>query len=88
MRLFYFVIVSCAVVGTLISARLYLSYFATNKSSEVVLAKQYLAIAEDMKSDLDLTLIESYGKHFKQEDRTKIKTYLEEYRQHIHARYV
>jgi len=87
-RLFYFVIVSCAVVGALISARLYLSYFAANKSSEVALAKQYLAIAEDMKNELDLTLIESYGKHFKPEDRAIIKTYLEEYRQHIHARYV
>ncbi len=88
MRLFYFVIVSCAVVGALISARLYLSYFATNKSSEVALAKQYLAIAEDMRNELDLMLIEEYRKSLGPEEHKKIKAYLEEYRQHIHARYV
>jgi len=87
-KLLYFVTVSCMVVGALISARLYLSYFATNKSSEVALAKQYLAIAEDIKDEIDFTLVDSYSKNFKQEDRMRIQAYLEEYRQHIHARYV
>ncbi|WP_314591009.1 GHKL domain-containing protein [Paenibacillus terrigena] len=87
-RLLYFVIVSCVVVGALISVRLYLSYFATNKSSEVALAKQYLAFAEDIKNGIDRTHVDEYRKSHREEARMEIKAYLEEYRQRIHARYV
>lgn len=84
-----FVIVTSIVFGVLISSKLYISYYATDKSAQVALARQYIGIAENIVENLDKTEYKKFLNSQQDEAlKQNIKQYLEEYRHRINALYV
>ena len=88
-KIAFFVLVSVLAVCLLTFFKVLLSYFSTDKVSQVTLAKQYIAIAENIAEGLDR---DTYAKVLaeKKDDGNSdsIKSYLEEYRKRIDALYV
>jgi len=88
-RTVYLIIVSIVVLSALTSVKLYISYYSTNKSAQVALAKQYIGIAESVAEGLDkdtyqrFLLTKQVG-----EERKEISQYLEQYRFRMNALYV
>ncbi|GKU77417.1 GHKL domain-containing protein [Paenibacillus sp. L3-i20] len=88
-RILFFIIVSSFVLGLLTISRLVVSYYSTDKSAQVALAKQYIAIADDIASGIDKQAYQNYLKTKKKDENwSKTKNYLEEYRHRINAVYV
>lgn len=87
-RTVYLVIVSIVVLSALTSLKLYMSYYTTNKSAQVALAKQYIQIAESIAEGLDKDAYQRFL--LTREDgveRKEISLYLEQYRYRINAIY-
>ncbi|OPA79274.1 histidine kinase [Paenibacillus selenitireducens] len=88
-RVLLFVIVTSIVFGALIGAKLFLSYYATDKSAQVALARQYIGIAEDIVKGLDKREYQKFLDTPQDEARRQnIKLFLEQYRLRINAHYV
>ncbi|RUS45078.1 GHKL domain-containing protein [Cohnella sp. AR92] len=88
-KLGIFFVVSVFILSILITLKVLMSYYATNKASQISLAKQYIAIAENIARGIDT---ETYGKVLaekKQDSNSQaIRQYLSEYRSRINALYV
>lgn len=88
-RMIYFIVISIVALSMLTGIKLLFSYHSTSKSAQITLAKQYTGIAEDIANGLDKTAVEKILlTRADDENRKKMRQYLEEYREHINALYV
>ncbi|MBH5319601.1 GHKL domain-containing protein [Paenibacillus sp. GSMTC-2017] len=88
-RMVFFIIVSSSVLGILTISRLVVSYYSTDKSAQIALANQYIAIADDIAVGIDKEVYRNYLITKERDENWRIiKNYLEEYRSKINAVYV
>lgn len=88
-RMTYFIVVSFIIVSVLTASKLFISYYTTDKSAQIALAKQYIGIADEIAKGLDKDVYQKFLlTKQNDENREKTKHYLEEYRDRINAVYV
>ncbi|GLX69481.1 sensor histidine kinase [Paenibacillus glycanilyticus] len=85
-RQLIFLVTSFSILSILTCSKLALSYYSTEKATQTSLAKQYIAIAENIENGLDTAAYERFLQT-RQSDASVIQ-YLEEYRSRINALYV
>ncbi|MGO4181812.1 GHKL domain-containing protein [Paenibacillus sp. TAF43_2] len=88
-RMIYFIVLSIAIISMLVGLKLISTYHNTTKSAEITLAKQYTEIATDAANGIDKVAYKQFLlTKTDDENRKKIKLYLEEYRKRINALYI
>ncbi|WP_042159882.1 GHKL domain-containing protein [Paenibacillus gorillae] len=89
-RILIFILISFIILSILTSSKILISYYSTEQSARIALAKQYLAIAETIANGLDKEGYQQFLLTQTKDDEnfTKTKRYLEEYRSRINALYV
>lgn len=88
-RITFFIIVSFIILSVLTASKLFISYYTTDKSAQIALAKQYIGIADEIAKELDKDIYQQFLlTKQNDENRERTKQYLEEYRYRINAVYV
>ncbi|MHA7966037.1 GHKL domain-containing protein [Paenibacillus sp. CAU 1782] len=84
-----FLIVACLALFALTFIKLFLTLISTQQATQLTIAKQYIAIADNIANELDK---DAYGLFMQDpaagQNREQIKQYLETYRHSINALYV
>ncbi|GGG90107.1 GHKL domain-containing protein [Paenibacillus radicis (ex Gao et al. 2016)] len=89
-RILIFILISFIILSILTSSKILVSYYSTEQSARIALAKQYIAIAENIANGIDKETYQQFLLTPTEDDENyrKTKRYLEEYRSRINALYV
>jgi two-component system, LytTR family, sensor histidine kinase AgrC len=88
-KVVFFIIFTLLILGLLTFLKILLSYYTTEKASQITIAQQYIAIAKTIADGLDKDTYEKVLSAKQYDDNNAaIKHYLEEYRTRINALYV